>query len=84
MKHSELLCLLFLLMKPRCVLRSSQIDVSPEDLKKLFESVGEVVDVSTAYFLWFSFCICFILQFIVTFLCRCECEETGKQAVCIC
>ena len=38
-------------------------DVSSEDLKNLFESVGEVVEVSTAYFLWVSFCICFLLQF---------------------
>jgi len=38
-------------------------DISSEDLKNLFESVGEVVEVSTAYFLWVSFCICFLLQF---------------------
>jgi len=38
-------------------------DISSEDLKNLFESVGEVVEVTTAYFLWVSFCICFRLQF---------------------
>jgi heterogeneous nuclear ribonucleoprotein R len=52
-------------------------DVSSEDLKRLFESVGEVVEVSTAYFLWISFCISFLLQFRVPFFCRCECEERG-------
>ena len=52
-------------------------DVSSEDLKNLFESVGEVVEVSTAYFLWVSFCICFLLQFRVRFSCRCGYEERG-------
>jgi heterogeneous nuclear ribonucleoprotein R len=33
--------------------------VSSEDLKKLCQSVGEVVEVSTANFLWVYFCICF-------------------------
>jgi heterogeneous nuclear ribonucleoprotein R len=42
-------------------------DVSSEDLKRLFESVGEVVEVSTAYFLWISFCISFLLQFRVPY-----------------
>jgi hypothetical protein len=60
--------------------------VSSENLKKLCESVGEVVEVSTANFLWVYFCICFLLQFKVYLLtplfflfllCRCGCEARG-------
>ena len=54
-------------------------DVSSDDLKKLCESVGEVVEVSTTCFLCASFCICFVLNsesFPFYFLfCRCECQE---------
>jgi hypothetical protein len=42
--------------------------VSSEDLKKLCESVGEVVEVSTANFLWVHFCICFLLQYKIYLL----------------
>lgn len=55
-------------------------DTSSEDIKKLFESVGEVVEVSTTYFLWLSFCICFVLQFKVCCSCRCEHEERGMTS----
>jgi heterogeneous nuclear ribonucleoprotein R len=37
-------------------------DVSSDDLKKLCESVGEVIEVSTPSFLCASFCICFLLN----------------------
>lgn len=53
-------------------------DVSTDDLKKLCESVGEVVEVSTAYFLCASFCICFLLNFqsLFAFLSfRYDCQE---------
>jgi hypothetical protein len=35
-------------LKKKVYIGVESIDVSPEDLKKLFESVGEALDVSTA------------------------------------
>jgi heterogeneous nuclear ribonucleoprotein R len=54
-------------------------DVSSDDLRKLCESIGEVVEVSTPCFLCATFCIFFLLNsesFSFYFLvCRCECQE---------
>nr|CAB3462997.1 unnamed protein product [Digitaria exilis] len=54
-------------------------DMSSEDIKQLFESVGEVVEVSTSYFLWVSFCICFLLQFRVHFFLQVRIRGKGDN-----
>ena len=67
--------LLFLLMEQKCILGPSLIHMSSEDLKKLFWVGWGSLDVNTASFLWFGVCVCFILQFIVSFLCKCQCKK---------